>query len=238
MSTVSTHLNWGSSYIINDFYKRFIKPDASDQHYVNAARLTTVGLVIAGGIVTLQMETVAGAWKFLLALGAGTGSVYILRWFWWRINAWSEISAMIASFVVSIFLQVVLKMDTNDAATFAKVMLITVLSSSAVWITVTFMTKSDNEKTLQNFYRKVHPGGPLWKPVAEKIEVQGDRGLIWDLVDWMVGIVMIYSTLFGVGKIVLGNCLAGILLLIVAATAFTFILWDLKRRGWKALKVE
>jgi Na+/proline symporter len=238
MSTVSTHLNWGSSYIINDFYKRFIKKDATPQHYVNAARLTTVGLVLAGGLVTSQMETIAGAWKFLLALGAGTGSVYILRWFWWRINAWSEISAMITSFVVSIFLQVIIGMDTTDAATFAKVMLITVFASSAVWITVTLLTQPDNEETLQNFYRKVHPGGALWKPVANKVEVKGDRGLIWDLVDWLVGILLIYSTLFGVGKIVLGNWFIGILLLFIAGLSFIFIMWDLKRRGWESMRVQ
>ncbi|MCK5454643.1 MAG: sodium:proline symporter, partial [Calditrichia bacterium] len=238
MSTVSTHLNWGSSYIVNDFYKRFIKKDGTPQHYVRVARLTTVGLVFAGGIVTLQMETIAGAWKFLLALGAGTGSVYILRWFWWRINAWSEISAMIASFVVAIFLQFVLGMDTGNAATFAKVMLITVISSSAVWLTVTFLTQPDNESTLLNFYEKVHPGGSLWKPIAKKSSVEGDRGLIWNLVDWMVGIILIYSTLFGVGKIILGNVLIGSILLIVAGLSFGFIMWDLNRRGWKSLKVK
>ena len=238
MSTVSTHLNWGSSYIVNDFYKRFIKKDGTPQHYVKVARLTTVGLVFAGGIVTFQMETIAGAWKFLLALGAGTGSVYILRWFWWRINAWSEISAMIASFVVAIFLQFVLGMDTGNAATFAKVMLITVISSSAVWLTVTFLTQPDNESTLLNFYEKVHPGGSLWKPIAKKSSVEGDRGLIWNLIDWMVGIILIYSTLFGVGKIILGNVLIGSILLIVAGLSFGFIMWDLNRRGWKSLKVK
>ena len=238
MSTVSTHLNWGSSYIVNDFYKRFIKKDGTPQHYVKVARLTTVGLVFAGGIVTFQMETIAGAWKFLLALGAGTGSVYILRWFWWRINAWSEISAMIASFVVAIFLQFVLGMDTGNAATFAKVMLITVISSSAVWLTVTFLTQPDNESTLLKFYEKVHPGGSLWKPIAKKSSVEGDRGLIWNLIDWMVGIILIYSTLFGVGKIILGNVLIGSILLIVAGLSFGFIMWDLNRRGWKSLKVK
>jgi Na+/proline symporter len=238
MSTVSTHLNWGSSYIINDFYKRFIKRDGTPQHYVRAARLTTVGLVIAGGLVTFQMETIAGAWKFLLALGAGTGSVYILRWFWWRINAWSEISAMIASFVVAIFLQFALGMDTTDAATFAKVMLITVISSSVVWLTVTLLTEPDDEKTLLHFYEKVHPGGGLWKPIADISNVKGDRGLIWDLVDWMVGILLIYTTLFGMGKLILGSYLNGSILLILAGLSFGFIMWDLNRRGWKALKIK
>jgi SSS family solute:Na+ symporter len=238
MSTVSTHLNWGSSYIINDFYKRFVKKDGTAQHYVKAARWTTLFLVLAGALVTSQMETVAGAWKFLLALGAGTGSVYILRWFWWRINAWSEISAMLASFVVSIFLQFGLRMDTSDAAVFAKVMLITVLVSTVVWLTVTLLTNPVSEDTLIKFYNKAHPGGSLWKPIADKTAVKGDQGLSWDLLDWLVGIILIYTTLFGFGRLLLGFYLSGFFLLLVAIASFSFIMWDLNRRGWKALKVE
>lgn len=234
MSTMSTHLNWGSSYIVNDFYKRFIKKDGSQRHYVLAGRWTTVGLVVAAALVTAQMETVAGAWKLLLALGAGTGSVYILRWFWWRINAWSEISAMTASFVVATFLQLGLGMDTADAAVFAKVMLITVAVSSAVWVTVTLLTPPEREETLVAFYRKARPGGRLWKPIATKApEVQTDRGLAWDLLDWAVGIVLIYSGLFGIGRLLLGATLSGLALLGLAAACFGFIYWELSRRGWQ-----
>jgi Na+/proline symporter len=237
MSTVSTQLNWGSSYLINDFYKRFIKKNASPQHYVKAARWATVGIVLAGAVVTSQMESIAGAWKFLLALGAGTGAVYILRWFWWRINAWSEISAMITSFVVSIFLQFGLGMDTANAEVFAKVMLITVGSSSIVWITITFLTQPESEETLLRFYRKVRPGGSLWKPIAKKApNIITDKGLGWDLLDWAAGIILIYTALFGVGKIILGAVGTGLLLLIVSAMSFLFIRWDLNRRDWSALK--
>jgi len=234
MSTVSTHLNWGSSYIVNDFYKRFIKPNASQKHYVLIARITTVGLVIAGALVTSQMTTIAGAWKFLLALGAGTGAVYILRWFWWRINAWTEISAMIASFVVSLFLQFVVGMDTSDPNAFAQVMLITVLVSTVVWLSVTFFTQPESEETLLKFYKKIRPGGNLWKPIAKLApDVKVDYGLGWNLLDWVAGITLIYSALFGVGKIILGSLLEGYGLLILAAAALLFISWDLKRRGWK-----
>ncbi len=237
MSTVSTQLNWGSSYLINDVYKRFIKKDASPRHYVKAARWATVGLVLGGAIVTSQMESIAGAWKFLLALGAGTGSVYILRWFWWRINAWSEISAMAASFVVSIVLQFGMGMDTANADVFARVMLITVAISSLVWITVTLLTEPIHEETLLRFYRKVRPGGNLWKPIAARApEVQTDKGLGWDLLDWAVGIILIYTTLFGVGKILLGSVGFGLLLLGIALVCFLFIRWELNRRGWSALK--
>jgi Na+/proline symporter len=236
MSTVSTQLNWGSSYLINDFYKRFIKKDGSPKHYVLAARLATVLLVLAGGIVTFQMETIAGAWKLLLALGAGTGSVYILRWFWWRINAWSEISAMTASFIVSVYLQLGLGMDTTSADVFAKVMLITVAVSSAVWITVTLLTQPESEETLLRFYKKIHPGGILWRPIAQKApEVVTDSGLGRNLLDWVVGILLIYATLFGVGKIILGITGIGIMLLLIAALCFLYIRWDLNKRGRKSL---
>lgn len=237
MSTVSTQLNWGSSYLINDFYKRFVKKNASPQHYVRAARWATVGIVLAGAFVTSQMNSIAGAWKFLLALGAGTGSVYILRWFWWRINAWSEISAMIASFVVSIFLQLGLGMDTSNAAVFAEVMLITVSISSIVWVTITLLTQPESDETLLRFYRKVRPGGNLWKPISKKApNITTDKGLGWDFLDWAAGIVLIYSALFGVGKIILGFIGTGVLLLTASAICFIFIMWDLNRRGWSALK--
>ena len=237
MSTVSTQLNWGSSYLINDFYKRFVKTDASEKHYVMAARVSTVFLVIAGALVTSQMETIAGAWKFLLAIGAGTGSVYILRWFWWRINAWSEISAMLASLVVSIVLQSVLGMDTNDAHGFAMVMLITVGISTVTWLTVTFLTAPETDETLIKFYRKTRPGGSMWKPIAAKApDVKADTGLGRDLLDWLAGIIMIYAALFGFGKFLLGETLIGLGLLLVAVLGFAFIMWDLNARNWEALK--
>jgi solute:Na+ symporter, SSS family len=234
MSTVSTHLNWGSSYLVNDFYKRFIKKNASQKHYVSIARFSTVGLVVAGALVTSQMSSIAGAWKFLLALGAGTGAVYILRWYWWRINAWSEVSAMSASFVVSIFLQSVLGMDTKDPAIFAKVMLITVFISTIVWLTFTFLTKPESDDTLIQFYKKIRPGGMMWKPIAKLApDVIQETGLGWNLLDWAAGIILIYAALFGVGKIILGSLLIGIVLMLIAGMALLFIWWDLNRRGWK-----
>jgi Na+/proline symporter len=143
MSTVGTHLNWGASYLVNDFYKRFVNKTAPEKHYVTMGRVATVFLFIASIGVTSQLTSIEGAWKFLLALGAGTGLVLILRWYWWRINAWSEISAMIASFVISsIAFQVIpqrfAKGDPNADAT---IMLITVFLSTIVWLSVTFMTR-------------------------------------------------------------------------------------------------
>ncbi|MCH7618352.1 MAG: Na+:solute symporter [Candidatus Marinimicrobia bacterium] len=237
MSTMSTHLNWGSSYIVNDFYKRFINKDASDTHYVNVGRISTVFLILLSALVTSQMDTITGAWKYLLAIGAGTGSVYILRWFWWRINAWTEISAMAASLVTSISLQSIFGMDSTDINVFAQVMLITVGVTSAVWLSVTFLTKPESDETLLKFYRKVRPGGSLWKPITKLApEVDTDKGLGWDLADWAVGIVLIYSALFGVGKIILGSTSIGLALLLITALCFLFIRWELNRRGWKSFK--
>ncbi|MEL6822842.1 MAG: sodium:solute symporter family protein [Calditrichota bacterium] len=237
MSTISTQLNWGSSYLVNDVYKRFMKPNESAAHYVNVARVTTLLLAFLSIFVTSQMESIANAWKFLLALGAGTGAVYILRWFWWRINAWSEISAMVASFVVALTLQLGMGMDTSDSATFATVMLLTVGISTVVWLTVTMLTAPENEETLMSFYRKVRPGGSLWQPIAVKApEVQTDTGLGRDLLDWAVGIVMIYSALFGVGKVILGDTVPGMGLIALAIASFSFIMWDLRRRGYANLK--
>jgi hypothetical protein len=169
-----------------------------------------------------------------MALGAGTGAVYILRWFWWRINAWTEISAMVASFVVSLFLQFAIGMDTTDPNDFAQVMLITVLISTVVWLSVTFLTQPESEKTLLTFYKKIRPGGKLWKPISMLApDVKVDYGLGWNLLDWAAGITLIYSALFAVGKIILGSIVEGFGLLIIAAAALLFIIWDLKRRGWK-----
>ena len=237
MSTVSTHLNWGSSYIINDFYRRFIRPNASERHYVKAARWTTVGLVLAAALVTSAMQTVAGAWKFLLALGAGTGAVYILRWYWWRINAWSEIAAMVASFVASITLQFGLGLDTDKTQNFALVMILTVAFSTLVWLTVTLVTPPTDTETLKKFYRRVRPGGPFWKPIARQLpNVQTDAHLGRDFLDWILGVVMIYAALFGFGKIVLGATWSGLALVLLAALCLAIIFYDLNQRGWETLR--
>ena len=237
MSTISTQLNWGSSYLINDFYKRFIKTDGDDKHYVKAARLATVLLVILMAVVTSNMNSIAGAWKFLLALGAGTGSVYILRWFWWRINAWSEISAMIASFIISTVLQTFFGWDTADPHTFATMMIVTVVGSTFVWLIVTFLTAPVEENVLVAFFRKTRPGGMGWQQIAALApDVKADTGLLRDFADWAAGITMVYCTLFGLGKLILGDYLLAIGLFFIAIAGFAFIMFDLNSRNWEALK--
>ncbi len=227
MSTVGTQLNWGASYLVNDFYKRFLKRDASEKHYVKISRWATVCLFLASAVVTHYLGTIEGAWKFLLALGSGTGLVLILRWYWWRINAWSEISAMIASFVVSLLAITFLKprFPAGDLRADAWVMLVTVAVSTVVWLGVTFATKPEPDRVLESFYRRVRPGGPGWAVVSERIgfgrETIPGGALAWT--NWIAGIVAVYSTLFGIGKLILGNIVPGLAMMAIAVVAFSWI---------------
>ncbi|HEX9220806.1 MAG TPA: sodium:solute symporter family protein [Gemmatimonadaceae bacterium] len=227
MSTVGTQLNWGASYLVNDFYKRFLNRDASERHYVTISRWATVFLFLASAIVTHYLTTIEGAWKFLLALGSGTGLVLILRWYWWRINAWSEISAMISSFAVSLVAISVIKprFAAGDLRGDAWVMLVTVATSTIVWLVVTFATQPEPDRMLESFYRRVRPGGPGWAAVSERAgfgrESIPGGALAWT--NWIAGIVAVYSSLFGIGKLVLGNLVEGLVMLAIAAAAFSWI---------------
>jgi SSS family solute:Na+ symporter len=227
MSTVGTQLNWGASYLVNDFYKRFLNRTATEKHYVAISRWATIFLFLASAVVTHYLGTIEGAWKFLLALGSGTGLVLILRWYWWRINAWSEISAMIASFVVSVTAINVIKprFPASDLRADAWVMLVTVAVSTVVWLGVTFATKPEPDRVLEAFYRRVRPGGPGWAVVSERAgfgrESIPGGALAWT--NWIAGIVAVYSSLFGIGKLVLGNLVPGLVMLAIAAAAFSWI---------------
>lgn len=236
MSTVATQLNWGASYLVNDFYRRFVAPNRADKDYVRASQVATVLLMFASAVVTYFQDSISGAWQFLMAIGAGTGSVFILRWFWWRINAWSEVSAMGASFVTSMFLQFVIKWDTKNPEEFAYTVLVTVACSTMVWLTVTLLTPPESDKTLLAFYRRVQPSPTLWGPIAkEASEIQPRQDGLSNLGDWFAGCVMIYLTLFGIGKIIFGETALGIGFLAVATVAAIYVYWDLSRRGWKVL---
>jgi solute:Na+ symporter, SSS family len=157
MSTIATQLNWGASYVVNDFYRRFIRSHAADAHYVLVSKWTTVLLTIVSIVVTFFLNSIAGAWKMLLVTGAGTGLVLLLRWYWWRINAWSEISAMITAFITSLALQMGGGLDSDKPVDFAWIMIITVSVTTAVWLAVTFATRPESEKTLVKFYRRARP---------------------------------------------------------------------------------
>ncbi|MBI2679654.1 MAG: Na+:solute symporter [Candidatus Solibacter usitatus] len=235
MSTIGTQLNWGASYLVNDVYRRFLRPQEADTHYVAVSQWATVLLTVISAVVTFYMDSITGAWKLLIVTGAGTGTVLILRWFWWRINAWSEVAAMAAAFVVSVTLQIQFGLSSDDPIGFAKIMLITVGITTAVWLAVTFATAPEPMPKLLAFYRRVRPGG-FWGPVAAQApEVPPSRDTAWNLVDWLCGCVMIYGALFGVGKIILKEAALGSLFLAIAVAAGAFIYWDLSRRGWSSV---
>jgi solute:Na+ symporter, SSS family len=236
MSTIGTQLNWGASYLVNDFYKRFLMRGRDEKHYVRISQVATLLIMVISCIVTYYQDSIAGAWKFLIAIGAGTGSVFILRWFWWRINAWSEIFAMLASFIVSILLQQFFKLNNDDPLQFAYIVIITVACSTAIWLAATLFTSPEREDVLLAFYRRVRPSAALWGPVARKAKdvIPRHEGAC-NLLDWICGCVLVYMTLFGVGKLIFGQPGAGVGFLVLAAFAGWLIYWDLNRRGWKTV---
>ena len=227
MSTIGTHLNWGASYLVNDFYKRFVKKNESEKHYVNVGRAATIFLFVASIGVTSQLTSVEKAWEFLLAMGAGTGLVLILRWYWWRINAWSEISAMVVSFLGSlVFMRVIPpRFPAGDPNATAWIMISTVAVTTVAWVTTTFLTSPEPNAVLDSFYRRVRPGGPGWRQVSERLgfgrESIPGGALAWT--NWIAGIIAVYATLFGLGKLVFGELGAGLGLLAIAAAAFAWI---------------
>jgi Na+/proline symporter len=231
MSTISTHLNWGASYLVNDVYLRFIRPRAGPRAQVMASRAATILLMVLSLAVMAMLTSVEQGWKLLLGLGAGTGLVLILRWYWWRVNAWSEISAMAASFVTSISLQA-MGLDLGDTASgdYALTMLITVGVTTAVWLTVTFMTAPESDATLERFYRRVRPGGAGWRRVSERLGYGGDTipGGTLSWANWAAGVVAVYAAVFAVGAALTGSPLRGGAYAVAAIVAFSLIYRNLR----------
>jgi len=236
MSTIATQLNWGASYLVNDFYRRFVRRDAGEPHYVLASRLATALLTVISAAVAFRIESIGGAWKLLIITGAGTGAVLLLRWYWWRINAWSEVSAMITAFVVSVLLQTVGGLDSDRPLDFARIVLVTVAVTTVVWLVVTFATRPETDATLVAFYRRTRPSRLGWEPVAARApDVRPSTDGLANLVDWVAGCVLVYGALFGVGKLLLHDPLPGILMLGLSAIAGAVIYRDLSRRGWRTV---
>jgi Na+/proline symporter len=222
MSTISTQMNWGSSYIVNDFYRRFVRTDATERHYVFASRVATFITMCLSIVVTYFMNRITSGWELVLTLGAGTGLVYILRWYWWRINAWSEIAAMSAALVVSVWLQWSGTFNAGTPLGFAQTMLTTVAIATAVWIAATFMTPPEPEAKLLEFYRKARPAGPGWKVVAARagsVSGRGPERLAPGFVNWILGIAVVYSTLFALREMLFGTWALAMTLIVVAAGA-------------------
>jgi Na+/proline symporter len=236
MSTIATQLNWGSSYIVNDFYRRFLVRDRDEKHYVLMSKLATAFLALLGAAVSLVMESVSGAWQLLLGIGAGTGAVYLLRWYWWRINAWSEVAAMGAAALMTALLHTEIKLTGSEPIVFAKSILLTVAVTTVVWLAATFLSKPEPDSKLLEFYRRVRPGIFGWKHIAAQApEIPAAHEGWYNLLDWLLGCLMVYMALFGIGKLVLGSTGVGLVFLMISALSGYAIYWDFSRRGWEKL---
>lgn len=234
MSTVSTHLNWGASYLVNDLYKRFLAPGADERRLVRVSRLCTVGIFLCSIAATSQMDSIAGAWKLLLALGAGSGLVLILRFVWWRINATSEIAAMIASVASSLIAWRLFPTPEGggpgELQAQAKVMLFVVAVSTVIWLVATFVSRPEGDDVLRRFVERVRPEGPGWRGVYARLGLAPPPprgGSV--LAGFALGVVLVYAALFGLGKLVLAEPLAGLGLLALAVVAWAVILRVLPR---------
>lgn len=228
MSTISTHLNWGSSYISLDFYKRFVNKEASEKRLVTVGRLSTVVLMIFSALLALQFESALDTFNILLQIGAGTGLIFILRWFWWRINAYSEITGMIVSFVVALLFEFV---DTGLES--HEKLVLGVLITTIAWIVVTLLTRPTSTSTLVEFYNQVTPYGKGWnrfKELASENQLEltqtKDNATI-DLASMMLGIVFVYTSLFATGYLLYGNWSAAMVLILIAIVSgwTIFSLW-------------
>jgi Na+/proline symporter len=231
MSTISTHLNWGASYLVNDVYLRFIRPNASHRSQLLASRIATTLMMLGALVVMSFLSSVEQGWKLLIGLGAGTGLVFILRWYWWRVNAWSEISAMVASFVTSIVLGAYGYDILNPSSTsYAAGILLTVGVTTIVWLSVTLLTAPETPATLNRFYRQVRPGGPGWRVVSSRLGFGDDRipggALSW--VNWVAGVAAVYCAVFAVGAFLTGSPASGLVYIGIAIVSFALIMRNLR----------
>ncbi len=234
MSTLSTYLNLSSAYFLNDFYRPFIKREATEKHYINVSRMAILVLSIITGIVTYYTTSIIGVFKFLIAFGSGTGLVYIVRWFWWRVNAWSEISAMIASTAMTIVMYVHPAFIMSPY--YLKLFLI-ISVSTVVWFTVTLLTKPSEKSKLLEFYRKTKPGGKGWGPVALLANDPQKGGALKDSVaQWIYGCIFIIGLTIGIGKLILGYFISGSFWLLSAFFCCWIILRGWRRKGWKVIE--
>lgn len=217
MSTIATQLNWGASYLMNDLYKRFIDKSTGEKGFIFASRVTTVLIMLVSIVATLFINQISGAWAFIIECGAGLGLVLILRWFWWRINVWSEISAMITPFVIYPFIKF------YDIAFPESLFYLTGINA-IVWITVTYLTSPELPSVLTNFYRKIQPPAKFWGPIAfASPEIKSDMIVVNMIICWISGVFLVYSMLFGIGSLILGNTGESLIYLAVATVA-TFLI--------------
>jgi len=234
MSTFATQLNWGSSYLVSDFYRRFLRRGAAESHYVAASRVATVLLVVAAALVASQLSSVVEGWKFVLEVGAGTGAVYMLRWYWWRVNAWSELSAMLAALGISVALLKLRPSEGDDLLAFAQNALITTAATTAVWVIVTLLTRPEQQEILVSFYRRVRPDVTGWRTIAALApEVVPMHDLAANLRSWLLGCAMVYAALFAVGDFCFGRVLQGSALSAAAVVCAWLVGREINRQSWR-----
>jgi Na+/proline symporter len=231
-STISTHLNWGTSYLVHDLYRRFVRPSATERHYVAVGRLVTAGLMILAALLTYVLDTARESFQLMMSVGAGTGLIYLLRWFWWRVNAWSEISAMVSSFVVAVGFFVANKAGAQVPSQVA--LLITVGTTSVVWIVVTLLTRPTDQPTLERFYRQVRPAGPGWRAVRAATGLgPSPDSLPQQFLAWTTGCVFVYAALFAVGNALYGRT-ALTVAFTIAAVGSGLLLYRLMRAMFRS----
>ena len=241
MSTIDTHLNWGVSYLINDIYKRFFKPNETERHYVLVGKIMTVILMILAAFTALKMQSISKAWEFIFAMGAGIGLVLILRWFWWRVNAWSEITALATSIVITISFEIIAYFQTiNNNLEYSlfgsapsifgmslqvhhKLMIIVPIAIIA-WVTVTFFTEPEPMTKLETFYKRVQPGG-WWAPVTSSFDHTLQPVTKGIFILWLAGVMMIYGFTFGIGNLIFQNYSASVILFGFAGLG-SYLIWN------------
>ena len=241
MSTIDTHLNWGVSYLINDIYKRFFKPNETERHYVLVGKIMTVILMILAAFTALKMQSISKAWEFIFAMGAGIGLVLILRWFWWRVNAWSEITALATSIVITISFEIIAYFQTiNNNLEYSlfgsapsifgmslqvhhKLMIIVPIAIIA-WVTVTFFTEPEPMTKLETFYKRVQPGG-WWGPVTSSFDHTLQPVTKGIFILWLAGVMMIYGFTFGIGNLIFQNYSASVILFGFAGIG-SYLIWN------------
>jgi len=219
-STIITHLNWGTSYLVHDFYRRFLRPNNTEKHYVLAGRVVTFALMILAGSFTFFLQSAQEAFNLILSIGAGTGLIYLLRWFWWRINSACEIAAMISSFILSFGFFILKKMG-HDVPT-PLPLLLTIGITTVVWVTTAFVSKPTDDETLDAFYRKIRPEGPGWKVVRERLQAKGEdiqveSTFTTSILAWTLGVLGIWTGLFAIGSFVYAKPVPGMILTVVFA---------------------
>ena len=237
MSTISTHLNWGSSYLVHDFYRRFFVKDKSETHYVSMGRVFTVLLMVFSAFFALFLNNSLQAFGIILQIGAGTGLIFILRWFWYRVNVYSELTAMIVSFLVAIMFEFIIP---NNFSVEEK-LIIGVTITTISWLIVTLITPPSSMETLQNFYKKIQPGGPGWKKVIEESEAKGinitGKKEKWDvpsgILCMLFGSISVYSILFGIGYLLYSKTTTGIIFMLISVLSVMVLM-----KFWKRLSTE